>query len=56
MVPNTWCAEEFVCSSKRHDHCISYEKILGMDSDWGERIQSMGNNPYTEIPVILFQA
>ena len=50
MVRNTWRAKELVWILNRHDHCISYEKSLEIDSDWGERIQSMGANPYTAIP------
>ena len=34
----------------RYGHSISYEKNLEIDSDWGERIQSMGDNPYTPFP------
>ena len=49
-VHNIWRAKELVRMLNPHSHSISYEKILEIDSDWGERIQSMGNNPYTAIP------
>ena len=49
-VSNIWHTKELVRMLNRHGHSISYGKILEIDSDWGERIQSMGDNPYTAIP------
>ena len=49
-VHNIWRVKELVRMLNRHGHSISYEKILEIDSDWCERIQSMGDNPYTAIP------
>ena len=49
-VHNIWCAKELVRMLNRHGHSISCEKILEIDSGWGERIQSMGDNLYTAVP------
>ena len=48
-VHNIWRAKELVCMLNRHGHSISYEKVLEIDSDWGEGIQSMDDNLYTAI-------
>ena len=49
-VQHIWRAKNLVRLLNRYGHCISYDALKRIDTEWAEMIESVDCNPYTVIP------
>ena len=50
IVHHIWHAKNFVTLLNRHGHCISYDALKHIDTEWAEMMESVDCNPHTVIP------
>ena len=49
-VHDIWRAKNLVNLLNRHGHCISYDALKRIDTEWAEMMESVDCNPYAVIP------